>query len=217
VKLLLADDHPLFLDGLRNLLTAHGFEVVGTARDGVSAIEQAQDLRPDVILMDIQMPRLDGLAALRQIKARLPAIRIVMLTMSADDEHLFDAIREGASGYLLKSQDTDEFLALLAEVARGEVALSPGLATRILGEFGRQPALPLAAETQPTPSLSKREIEVLRLVSQGLTYKEVGAKLFITERTIKYHMGEIVRRLHLRNRAQVIEYALRSGLTGRSA
>lgn len=213
MKLLLADDHPLFLDGLRNLLTAHGFEVVGTARDGVSAIEQAQDLRPDVILMDIQMPRLDGLAALRQIKARLPAIRIVMLTMSADDEHLFDAIREGASGYLLKSQDTDEFLALLAEVARGEVALSPGLATRILGEFGRQPALPLAAETQPTPSLSKREIEVLRLVSQGLTYKEVGAKLFITERTIKYHMGEIVRRLHLRNRAQVIEYARQSGLT----
>jgi two-component system NarL family response regulator len=99
-------------------------------------------------------------------------------------------------------------------VARGEAALSPGLAARILEEFGRQPALPPAVETAPAPSLSKREIEVLTLVAQGLTYKEVGAKLFVAERTVKYHMGEIVRRLHLRNRAQVVEYARRSGIAG---
>jgi two-component system NarL family response regulator len=214
VKLLLADDHPLFLDGLRNLLAAHGFEVVGSARDGLEAVEKARALCPDVILMDIHMPRLDGLAALRRIKAELPAVRIVMLTMAADDEHLFDAIRDGASGYLLKTQDTDEFLALLADVARGEAALSPGLAARILEEFGRQPALPPAVETAPPPSLSRREIEVLTLVAQGLTYKEAGAKLFVAERTVKYHMGEIVRRLHLRNRAQVVEYARRSGIAG---
>ena len=214
MKLLLADDHPLFLDGLRNLPDAHGFEVVGSAREGLEAVEKARALCPDVILMDIHMPRLDGLAALRRIKAELPAVRIVMLTMAVDDEHLFEAIRDGAFGYLLKTQDTDEFLALLAEVARGEAALSPGLAARILEEFGRQPASLSAVETAPPPSLSKREIEVLTLVAQGLTYKEAGARLFVAERTIKYHMGEIVRRLHLRNRAQVIEYARRSGLAG---
>jgi DNA-binding NarL/FixJ family response regulator len=214
VKLLLADDHPLFLDGLRNLLAAQGFEVVGSARDGFEAVEKALALCPDVVLMDIHMPRLDGLAALRRIKAELPAIRIVMLTMSAEDEELFEAIKDGACGYLLKTQDTDEFFALLADVARGETALSPGLAARILEEFGRQATLPPAAVKAPPPSLSKREIEVLTLVAQGLTYKEAGARLFVTERTIKYHMGEIVRRLHLRNRAQVIEYARRSGLTG---
>ncbi len=214
MRLLLADDHPLFLDGLRNLLDAHGFEVVGAARDGLEAVEKARALCPDVILMDIHMPRLDGLAALRLIKAELPAVRIVMLTMSAQDEDLFEAIKNGACGYLLKTQDTGEFFALLAGVERGEAALSSGLAARILDEFGRQPALPPATEKAPPPGLSAREVEVLTLVAQGLTYKEAGAKLFVTERTIKYHMGEIVRRLHLRNRAQVIEYARRSGLTG---
>jgi DNA-binding NarL/FixJ family response regulator len=214
VKLLLADDHPLFLDGLRNLLDAHGFEVVGSARDGLEAVEKARDLCPDVILMDIHMPRLDGLAALRRIKAELPAVRIVMLTMSAEDVDLFEAIKDGACGYLLKTQETDEFFALLDDVARGEAALSPGLAARILEEFSRQPALPPAVEKAPPASLSPREVEVLTLVAQGLTYKEAGAKLFVAERTVKYHMGEIVRRLHLRNRAQVIEYARRSGLAG---
>lgn len=214
MKLLLADDHPLFLDGLRNLLATRGFEVVGSTRDGFEAVEMARDLSPDVILMDIQMPRLDGLAALRRIKAESPAIRIVILTMSADDEYLFEAIKDGACGYLLKTQDTEEFFALLADVARGEATLSPGLAARILKEFGRQPALSTALEKAPPPSLSPREIEVLTLVAQGLTYKEVGARLFIAERTVKYHMGEILRRLHLHNRAQVIEYARRSGLTG---
>ena len=214
MKLLLADDHPLFLDGLRNLLTAHGFEVVGSARDGLEAVDKARALCPDVILMDIHMPRLDGLAALRRIKAELPAVRIVMLTMSAEDKDLFEAIKDGACGYLLKTQETDEFFALLDDVARGEVALSSGLAARVLEEFGRQPVVQLAAEEAPPPSLSTREVEVLTLVAQGLTYKEAGAKLFLAERTIKYHMGEIVRRLHLRNRAQVIEYARRSGLAG---
>jgi len=214
VKLLLADDHPLFLDGLRNLLAAQGYEIVGSARDGFEAVEKARALSPDVILMDIHMPRLDGLAALRRIKAELPAIRIVMLTMSAEDEELFEAIKDGACGYVLKTQETEAFFALLADVERGEVALSPGLAARVMQEFGRQPAVAASVEKAPLPSLSTREVEVLTLVAQGLSYKEAGARLFVTERTIKYHMGEIVRRLHLRNRAQVIEYARRSGLAG---
>ena len=213
MKVLLVDDHPLFLDGLKNLLTSRGVQVVGCARDGLEALDKARTLRPEVILMDIHMPRLDGLAAMRLIKAELPEVRIVMLTMSAEDEDLFEAIKSGACGYLLKTQDTGEFFALLQDVARGEVALSPGLAARILQEFGRQAGTALAIEDkEQRASLSAREMEVLTLVARGLTYKEVGAKLDLAERTIKYHMGEIVARLHLENRAQVIEYARRTGL-----
>ncbi len=212
MRVLLADDHPLFLDGLEDLLTSNGFEVAGTARDGLEAIEKARALRPEAILMDIHMPRLDGLAAVRAIKEELPGVTIVMLTISEADDHLFEAVKSGASGYLLKSQSADELLALLHGVERGEAALSPGLAARILQEFGRQASA--LDEKRQSPGLSEREREVLALVAQGLKYKEVAAKLFVTERTIKYHMGQILDRLHLKNRAQVVEYARRTGLAG---
>jgi two-component system NarL family response regulator len=211
---LLVDDHPLFLDGLKNLLTAHGIQVVGTARDGLEALEKARNLRPEVILMDIQMPRCDGLAATRLIKAELPEIKIVMLTMSNDDDDLFEAIKSGACGYLLKTQDTEEFFTQLMGLAQDEPPLSPGLAAKILQQFSRQPVSFIDPEKEPADRLllTGRELEVLTLVAQGLTYKETGAKLGLSERTIKYHMGEIIARLHLDNRAQVIEYARRSGL-----
>jgi two-component system NarL family response regulator len=215
MNVLLVDDHPLFLDGLRNLLVAHGITVAGTARNGLEALEQVRALSPDLVLMDIHMPHLDGLAALRLIKAERPQTRIVMLTMSAQDDELFSAIVAGASGYLLKTQDTDDVFALLQEVERGEVALSPGLASRVLNEFRRRATLPPGRELKrPQESLSPRETQVLTLVAQGLTYKEVGSRLFLSERTIKYHMGEIVGRLHLESRAEAIEYARRAGLTG---
>lgn len=213
MKILLADDHPLFLEGLSNLLEAHGLEVVGTARDGLEALEKARTLRPDLILMDINMPRVDGLAATRLIKAEMPSTKVVMLTMSAEDENLFDAIKSGASGYLLKSQETERFFAQLNEAARGEIVLSPGLAARIVQEFARGTAAqPTVAQGAPVATLSVRHRQVLTLVATGLTYKEVAAKLFLTERTIKYHMGEIVQRLQMENRTQVIEYARRTGL-----
>ncbi len=213
MKLLLADDHPLFVDGLRNLLVLRGFDVVGVAADGLEALDKARALHPDVVLMDICMPRLDGLAAMRMIKAELPDIRIVMLTMSADDDSVFEAVKNGASGYLLKTQNTKEFFALLADLARGEAALSPGLASRILREFGRQASVVEEITNKTSRAmLSSREVQVLTLVAQGLTYKEVAAKLFLAERTIKYHMGEIVDRLHLQNRAEAIDYARRAGL-----
>ena len=214
MRVLLADDHPLFLDGLKNLLTARGVQVVGTAHDGLEALDKARSLRPEVILMDIQMPVCDGLCATRLITAELPEIKIVMLTMSGDDEDLFEAIKSGAYGYLLKTQDTEEFFNQLVELERGEVPLSPGLAARILRQFGRQQSAAIGLEQEPVERefLTGRELEVLTLVSQGLTYKEVGARLSLSERTIKYHMGEVIARLHLENRAQVIEYARRSGL-----
>jgi two-component system NarL family response regulator len=218
MRVILADDHPLFLDGLKNLLSARGVQVVGTAQNGLEALEKARTLRPEVILMDIQMPRCDGLCATRLIKAELPEIKIVMLTMSSDDDNLFEAVKSGASGYLLKSQDTEEFFTQLKGLADGEPPLSPGLAARILQQFSREQLEGQASTTKPNEpempaeALTSRELEVLTLISLGLTYKEAGAKLYLSERTIKYHMGEIVARLHLENRAQVIEYARRSGL-----
>jgi DNA-binding NarL/FixJ family response regulator len=214
LRILLADDHPLFVDGLENLLTIRGIEVVGTARDGFEALEKARALKPEVILMDIQMPRLNGIAATRLIKAEQPKVKIVMLTISENDEDLFEAVRSGACGYLLKVEETDKFFELLSGLMRGEVPLSPGLAGRVLEEFARQGGAagsfdpPVGKEKGLTP----RQMEVLTLVAQGLTYKEVGAKLFLAEHTIKYHMGEIIERLHLENRRQVIEYARRMKL-----
>ena len=215
MKVLLVDDHPLFLDGLKELLARRGIQVVGTASNGFEALEQARALRPQVILMDIHMPRCDGLSATRLIKAELPEIQIVMLTMSSEDDKMFEAIKSGASGYLLKSQDTGEFFASLMGLTQGEAPLSPGLATRILKEFGRPageagPAQPVADREQ-TQDLSARQVQVLTLVAQGLSYKQVGAQLGLTERTVKYHMGELIRRLHLENRAQVVEHARKMG------
>lgn len=209
MKVLLVDDHPLFLEGLKNLLIIRGIDVVGTARDGWEAIEKAHALLPDVILMDIVMPGCDGLAATRMIKARQPDIKVVMLTMSEADEDLFPAIKNGASGYLLKTEDTDKFFKLLEGLMRGEAPLSPGLAARVLGEFaqGKNVNGPVEPGEKAEKPLTSRQIQVLTLVSQGLTYKEIGSKLFLSERTIKYHMGEIIERLHLDNRRQVLDYA----------
>ncbi len=218
MRVLIVDDHPLFRDGLKNLLTSRGVEVVGMAQDGLEALEMARSLRPEVILMDVQMPRLDGLAATRLIKAEMPEIIIVMLTMSGENEALFEAIKSGATGYLLKTQDTEEFFSLLLGLARGEVPLSPGLAGRLLKEYAHQAeemkAVQAAAEKDEMEGLSGRQMQVLTLVAQGLMYKEVGSQLGFSERTVKYHMGEIIARLHLDNRAQVVEYARRMGWIG---
>ncbi len=214
MRILLVDDHPLFLEGLKNLLTIRGNEVVGTARDGFEALEEARALKPEVILMDIQMPRLNGLAATRLIKTENPKVKIVMLTMSENDEDLFEAIKSGACGYLLKTEESDKFFELLSGLMRGEVPLSPGLASRVLEEFARQGGAVGSVEqpVEKEKALTPRQMEVLILVAQGLTYKEVGAKLFLAEHTIKYHMGEIIERLHMENRQQVIEYARRMKL-----
>lgn len=214
MKVLIADDHPLFLDGLRNLLNLQGIEVLGTARDGLEALEQSRSLKPEVIIMDIQMPRMNGLEATRLIMKEQPETKIVMLTMSENDEDLFQAIQRGACGYLLKTEEPDKFIERLSGLMRGEVPLSPGLAQRILNELARQGKGGPSAETVAVQEgyLTPRQMEILTLVAQGLTYKEIGAKVFLSERTVKYHMGQIIERLQLENRRQAIEYARRKGL-----
>jgi DNA-binding NarL/FixJ family response regulator len=208
MRVLLADDHPLFIEGLKSLLTARGWEVTGTAKDGMEALELARQLHPDVILMDIEMPQLDGIAATRLIKAELPTVHIIMLTMSSDKAHLFEAIKSGASGYLLKTQPTEEFFQQLMQISQEDAPLSPGMAMQIVKEFERQGN---AGTESLDVTLTARQVEVLTLVSAGFTYKEVGAKLFLSERTVKYHMGEILSRLHLKTRAEVLEYTRRHG------
>lgn len=215
MKVLLVDDHPLFLEGMRNLLTARRVEVVGIARDGLEALRQTRALQPDVVLMDIEMPGCNGLEATRLIKTEMPDVKIVMLTVSADDDHLFEAIKSGAAGYLLKNLEADRFFDLLAGVARGEAAISRELATKVLAEFAHPTERPKSKEE--ADALTQRQIEVLQLAIRGLTNKEIADALFITERTAKYHMSEILQKLHLRNRAEVIAYAMRTGFVAQTS
>ena len=212
MRLLLVDDHALFLQSLRLLLATSGFTVAGTAADGLEALRQARALRPDLVLMDIDMPGCDGLAATRLIKAEMPAVKIVMLSVSASDEHLFEAIRSGASGYLLKSASAERFLEMVGQVASGGAALPPELAARLLEEFARQARSTETPPATPSHELTPRQTEVLMLVAQGSTYPQVGEALALSEATVRYHMAQIMDRLHLRNRAQVIAYAARHGL-----
>lgn len=195
------------MSGLNSLLTGRGFQIVGTATDGYAAQTQAHLLRLDVILMDVQMPGCDGLEATRMITQALPSIQIVMLTVSDDEAHLFDALKSGASGYLLKSLDADELCTLLRGVMLGDVPLSPGLARKVLHEFSRREP---TADPPLEAVLSEQQTRVLQLVSQGLTYREVGDQTGYAETTIKKYMREMMRQLHLKNRAEVLAYARRN-------
>ncbi|HLZ26828.1 MAG TPA: response regulator transcription factor [Chloroflexota bacterium] len=215
MRVLIADDHALFRDGLRSLLEGRGVDVLGEARNGREAVDQARRLRPDVVLMDLHMPELDGLAATRLISAEQPDVKVVILTASEEDAHLFEAIKSGAQGYLFKNLASDELFQLLEGVARGEPALSPALARKLLGEFARpartQPAAPVAGELVDT--LTEREREVLDLLVQGITSnRELAERLVITENTVKYHFRNILDKLHVQNRAQVVAFAVRHGM-----
>lgn len=217
IKVMLVDDHKLFIEGLQYLLETHGVQVVGKARDGNEALTKARILRPDVILMDIRMPNCDGIQALGQIKTEFPDIKIVMLTTSDDEEDIFQAIKYGASGYLLKDTDASSLIKLLNDLKQGCMPLSTGLAAKIMMEFsfdGRNDSKELTQKTEENENgeLTGRQLEVLKLVTIGYTYKEVGAKLGLTERTVKYHMGRIIEQLQLKNRSQVIHFATRTGL-----
>jgi DNA-binding NarL/FixJ family response regulator len=215
MRLLLADDHPLILEAVRRMLTDNGAEIVGVAHDGQEAITQALALRPDVILMDIHMPQMTGLEATRRIKAEQPGVKVVILTVSADDEDLFEAVRAGATGYLLKTAKADEFVAQLSLLARGEAPLAAGLTGRLLAGLANAGATgePGAAPRRNLPpELSARQIEIVRLMAGGLTYKEIGALLHLSEHTVKYHMEQIMSRLGLSGRAAVTAYARRVGL-----
>jgi len=219
MRVLIADDHPLMVDGLCSLLEAHGIEVAGAVGDGQAVVAEALRLDPDLVLMDIRMPGCDGLAATRLIKAQRPEMKILILTTSAEDEDLFEAIKSGACGYLLKSTRGAAFIEALHGLEEGIPPFSPGLAARLLREFAHLSEMGREGDAvkgkhgeAARVQLTERQTEVLRLVASGLTYKEVGEKLSLSDHTVRYHMSEIMEMLHLDNRSQVIAYAGKLGL-----
>jgi NarL family two-component system response regulator LiaR len=208
IRILIADDHAVVREGLRALIdTEPGMELAGEAADGVEAVEKAQRLQPDVILMDLAMPRKDGIEAIGEIKAHDPDARILVLTSFAEDEKVFAAIKAGALGYLLKDASPQELLRAIQEVHRGEPSLQPAIAHKVMRELQRKSNLPPTEEP-----LTEREEEVLKLVAQGLANQDIADKLFVSERTVRAHVSNILGKLHLANRTQAALYALREGL-----
>ena len=208
MKILIADDQALFRYSLRSLLEAHGLEVLGEARNGREAVDLSRKLKPDIVLMDLAMPEMDGFAATRLISAGQPEVKVVILTAEDEDSKLFEAIRSGAQGYLLKNLESEEFFSLLEGVKRGEPALTPALARKLLQEFAH-PAQ--ASAPQPDPdALTDREREVLELLVNGITSnRKLAKQLGVSENTVKFHVRNILDKLHLHNRAQVVGYAIR--------
>ena len=211
MRILIADDHSLFRDGLRSLLLAEGHEVVGEAKNGREAVDLARTLKPDLVLMDLQMPELDGIAATRELSAAVPEIKIVILTASEEEAKLFDAIKSGAQGYLLKNLEAEAFFEMLERAHRGEPALTPALARKLLQEFAKPPEAAVPVTEQET--LTAREREVLELMVEEVTSnRKLAKRLGLSENTVKFHVRNILDKLRLHNRAEVVGYALRHGI-----
>jgi len=208
IRVLIVDDHTIVRKGIRALLAEiAGLEVVGEAADGQEAIVQAARLTPDVILMDLAMPRMDGIEATRQIRARQPASRILVMTSFATDEKVLPALKAGAQGYLLKESGPEDLVQAIHQIQRGESSLHPVIARKVLQEIAHPPDRP------PTPDpLTAREVGVLRLVAQGLSNQTIAEKLHISDPTVRTHVSNIMSKLYLANRVQAALYALREGL-----
>jgi two-component system NarL family response regulator len=209
LKVLIVDDHAVFRRGLQMVLRQEpDIEVVGEAADGNEAVEMAQETMPDVILMDVRMPRRSGIEATRQIKDLLPHIKILVLTISDEEADLYEAIKAGASGYLLKEISIDEVAGAIRSVSAGQSRLSPSMAAKLLTEFAAMSKRAAESRQLPAPRLTEREMEVLRLVAQALNNRDIAARLFISENTVKNHIRNILEKLHLHSRMEAVRYAV---------
>lgn len=213
VRVLIADDHAIVRKGIRALLSeAGGFEVVAEAANGQEAVLRADELRPDVILMDLLMPDMDGIEATRRITSRWPEARVLVLTSFAADNKVFPAIKAGALGYLLKDSSPEELVRAIRQVHRGEPSLHPAIARKLLQEIAHPP------ELQPAPELlTGRELTVLRLIAQGMSNHEIADRLVVSEPTVRAHVSRILGKLHLASRTQAALYAVREGLASESS
>ena len=213
VRVLIADDHAIVRKGIRALLSeAGGFEVVAEVADGQQAVLRAEELHPDVILMDLLMPVMDGIEATRRITSHRPAARILVLTSFAADNKVFPAIKAGATGYLLKDSSPEDLVRAIRQVHRGEPSLHPAIARKLLHEIAHPP------ELQPAPeALTAREMAVLRLIAEGLSNQEIADRIMVSEPTVRAHVSRILGKLHLASRTQAALYAVREGLTDADA
>jgi two-component system NarL family response regulator len=213
IRVLIADDQALFRRGLYVVLgTEDHIEVVAEAENGEEAIQKAQELAPDVVLMDVRMPRVNGIEAARTIRAEVPTTKILMLTVSDEEDDLFEAVKAGANGYLLKEISVEEVAEAIRAVVQGQSLISPSMASKLLSEFN---AISKRAEEKqqfPAPALTARELEVLKLVAKGMSNREIADELYISENTVKNHVRNILEKLHLHSRMEAVIYAVREKL-----
>ncbi|MFZ5821671.1 MAG: response regulator [Chloroflexota bacterium] len=209
IHVLVVDDHPVVRRGIKSLLAEEeGIEVIGEAVNGKDALEKLQTLKPDVILMDLVMPEMNGIEAIERITAAYPDARILVMTSFAADDKVFPSIKAGALGYILKDSDPEDLLRMIRQVHRGELSIHPTIARKVIQELNRPAQEPLT----PSP-LTEREVEILQLIAQGIENKEIARQLFLRDATVRTHVSNILSKLQLANRVQATLYALRTGLT----
>ena len=213
IRVMVVDDHPMWRDAVARDLTEAGYQVVATVTDGAQALRVAGPARPDVVVLDLQLPDMSGVEVTRGLRAAHPAVRVLVLSASGEQQDVLDAVKAGAVGYLLKSAARPEFLDAVRRTAGGDAVFTPGLAALVLGEF-RRLALGAGRDDADTPRLTERETEVLRMVATGLSYKQIATRLVLSHRTVQNHVQNTLGKLQLHNRVELVRYAIEHGLAG---
>jgi DNA-binding NarL/FixJ family response regulator len=209
---MVVDDHPMWREGVARDLTEGGYEVVATAGDGGEAVRRAPAARPDVVVLDLQLPVKSGVEVTRELVAADPTTRVLVLSASGEHADVLEAVKAGATGYLVKSASREELLEAVGRTALGEAVFTPGLAGLVLGEYQRLSTAPSASSGPPAPKLTERETEVLRLVAKGLSYKQIAERFTLSHRTVQNHVQNTLNKLQLHNRVELVRYAIEQGL-----
>ncbi|PRX97019.1 LuxR family two component transcriptional regulator [Allonocardiopsis opalescens] len=212
LRVMVVDDHPMWRDAVARDLAAAGFEVAATAGDGAQAVRLVGAARPDVVVLDLQLPDYSGVEVIGKLAAAGSGARVLVLSASGEQQDVLDAVKAGATGYLVKSASSEELIAAVRRVGAGDAVFTPGLAGLVLGEYRRLAAAPARREDEDAPRLTERETEVLRLVAKGLTYKQIAQRLVLSHRTVQNHVQNTLNKLQLHNRVELVRYALEQGL-----